>query len=295
MTKNLSFGSSSRTTSTVWSHFTLVEESTKAQCNYCDAKYKRASGNTTNLHKHLQKKHPSKVEHEAESTGEMDKFVTKEIPLHKLIIKICASSQKQEKLVRQCEPAHLPNKELISNVKTRWNSTYAMIERTLNNTVTADRDLRKWELVDSEWKLLEKINLLHIFSHTTNHISHSQFPIISNSVPVYNWLMDEIEDLQTNKNTNEVIKIAAKNAMKKIQKYYHYTSALVYNISTDNDWEEEYITKIRTSIFNIYNTQYAPLPSITIESDQNKLFLGYPILSAEINILEWWKVQYDQN
>ncbi|PKY51592.1 hypothetical protein RhiirA4_300861, partial [Rhizophagus irregularis] len=108
------------------------------------------------------------------------------------------------------------------------------------------------------------------FSRATNHISHSRFPTISNSVPVYNWLMDEIKDLQTNKNTNEVIKIAAKNAMEKIQKYYHYTSALVYNISTvldprlklqyykDNDWEEEYITEIRTSVFNIYNTQYAP-------------------------------------
>ncbi|CAB5198761.1 unnamed protein product [Rhizophagus irregularis] len=193
-----------------------------------------------------------------------------------------------EKLARQCEAAHLPNKELISDVKTRWNSTYAMIERScelrkaLDNTVTADRDLRKWELVDSEWKLLEKIkNLLYIFSRATNHISHSRFPTISNFVPVYNWLMDKIEDLQTNKNTNEVIKIVAKNAMEKIQKYYHYTSALVYNISTvldprlklqyykDNDWEEEYITEIRTSIFNIYNTQYAPSLSMTIESDRN--------------------------
>ncbi|CAB4445821.1 unnamed protein product [Rhizophagus irregularis] len=80
MTENLSSDGSLRTTSTVWSHFTLVEKLTKAQCNYCNAKYKRASGNTTNLHKHLQRKHSSKVEHEAESTSEMDKFVTKEIP-----------------------------------------------------------------------------------------------------------------------------------------------------------------------------------------------------------------------
>ncbi|PKB94533.1 hypothetical protein RhiirA5_438554 [Rhizophagus irregularis] len=71
MTKNLSSGGSSRTTSTVWSHFT--------------AKYKRVSGNTTNLHKHLQRKHPSKVdEHEAESTGEMDKFVMMRSPLFPL-------------------------------------------------------------------------------------------------------------------------------------------------------------------------------------------------------------------
>lgn len=160
--------------------------------------------------------------------------------------------------------------------------------------------------------------------------------------------MDEIEDLQTT-NTNQVVKIAAKNAMEKIKKYYHYTSALVYNVSTgkflyfyvnlvflifnfftilflvldprlklqyykDNEWEENYISEVRTSVFNIYNTQYAPSPSTAIEPDQNnksdglfhhiykkrrstnenelELYLGYPISSAEINILEWWKVQY---
>ncbi|CAB5164829.1 unnamed protein product [Rhizophagus irregularis] len=61
------------------------------------------------------------------------------------------------------------------------------LRKALDNIITANRDLRKCELVDSEWKLLEKIkNLLHIFSHATNHISHSRFPTISNSVPVYN-------------------------------------------------------------------------------------------------------------
>ncbi|UZO19823.1 uncharacterized protein OCT59_011094 [Rhizophagus irregularis] len=48
--------SSSRTYSSVWSHFTLLEEEGKAQCNYC-----------------------GKLELEVEN-GEMDKFVIKEIP-----------------------------------------------------------------------------------------------------------------------------------------------------------------------------------------------------------------------
>jgi hypothetical protein len=43
--------------------------------------------------------------------------------------------------------------------------------------------------------------------------------------------MDEIEDLITT-DTNEVVKIAAKNAMEKIKKYYQYTGALVYSVST---------------------------------------------------------------
>lgn len=43
--------------------------------------YKRTGGNTTNLHKHMQKKHSSKIETEVES-GKMDKFVKKELPVN---------------------------------------------------------------------------------------------------------------------------------------------------------------------------------------------------------------------
>lgn len=43
--------------------------------------YKRTGGNTTNLHKHLQKKHPDKIEKSAE-TGEMDKYVERELPVN---------------------------------------------------------------------------------------------------------------------------------------------------------------------------------------------------------------------
>jgi hypothetical protein len=31
--------------------------------------------------------------------------------------------------MRQCEAAHIPSKELILDVRTRWNSTFNMIER----------------------------------------------------------------------------------------------------------------------------------------------------------------------
>ncbi|GES89331.1 zinc finger BED domain-containing protein RICESLEEPER 2-like [Rhizophagus clarus] len=74
-----SAGSSTRTYSFVWSHFKLVENEEKTQCNYCGMLYKKTGGNTTNLYKHLQKKHPSKVKTEVES-GKMDKFVKKELP-----------------------------------------------------------------------------------------------------------------------------------------------------------------------------------------------------------------------
>jgi hypothetical protein len=40
------------------------------------------------------------------------------------------SPQKREKFSRFCEANHLPDKEVILDVKTRWNSTYLMIERS---------------------------------------------------------------------------------------------------------------------------------------------------------------------
>lgn len=44
--------------------------------------------------------------------------------------------------------------------------------------------------------------------------------------------MNEIEDLRSNDNTNSIIKAAAKKAMEKLKKYYQFTYAIVYNVST---------------------------------------------------------------
>ncbi|CAB4423345.1 unnamed protein product [Rhizophagus irregularis] len=64
--------SSSRTHSSVWSHFTLLEEEGKAQCNYFGTKYKRSGGSTTTLHTHLKNKHSKFLSSVIESTKEND-------------------------------------------------------------------------------------------------------------------------------------------------------------------------------------------------------------------------------
>ena len=88
---------------------------------------------------------------------------------------------------------------------------------------------------------------------------------------------------------------------------------LKLNYYKDNEWEEPYITEIQNSISDLYQKQYAPLPSTVIESDQNKVrndnllnhiykkrhpsnenqldsYLNSSTMSPEINLLEWWKV-----
>ena len=46
------------------------------------------------------------------------------------MIKIRSSTQWHEKFSCQCEVAGLSDKELVLDVKTRWNSTFFMIERS---------------------------------------------------------------------------------------------------------------------------------------------------------------------
>jgi len=41
-------------------------------------------------------------------------------------VKICSLPQRREKLACQIEAANLPSKELVLDVRTRWNSTYNM-------------------------------------------------------------------------------------------------------------------------------------------------------------------------
>jgi hypothetical protein len=73
---------------------------------------------------------------------------------------------------------------------------------------------------------------MQIFDRATKHISHSKFPTLENSIPIYNWLMDEIEIFQENRIINKEIKEAALKAMEKLKKYYSSTDALPYTIAT---------------------------------------------------------------
>lgn len=51
--------------------------------------------------------------------------------LRKVVAMIRSSPQRREKLAAQCSVANIKSKELVLDVKTRWNSTYAMITRAL--------------------------------------------------------------------------------------------------------------------------------------------------------------------
>src|SRR5947209_6073886 len=73
------------------------------------------------------------------------------------------------------------------------------------------------------------IHNLQTFFHATKHISYNIFSTLTNSIPIYNWLMDEIEDFQEDRSVK--IRSTAGVAMEKLKKYYQKTNVLVYMIT----------------------------------------------------------------
>jgi hypothetical protein len=63
-------------------------------------------------------------------------------------------------------------------------------------------------------------------------MSISKFPTLGQTVPIYNFLFDNIEEYQKNKNLPVDINDAISNALQKLDDYYPTSDGLVYIIAT---------------------------------------------------------------
>lgn len=72
---------------------------------------------------------------------------------------------------------------------------------------------------------------MKIFSRATKIVSTAKIPVLAISVPIYDWLMDHLEDFQ-DKSSPEM-KNAIENGMKKTKAYYRKTDdSDMYAIAT---------------------------------------------------------------
>nr|CAG8461740.1 12919_t:CDS:2 [Entrophospora candida] len=166
-------------------------------------------------------------------------------------------------------------------------------------------------------KLKRLKNLLECFQKATLEMSKSSYPTLGSSVPVYNYLIDNIEDFLDEKQHLNDIVTAANRAKDKIQKYYPTLDGLVYVIVTiidprlkmeyynDNGFEDYYINtnykfmerKIqRNSATNCYQSTSSPLANHMLKkrkfvhADELDTYLNNSSANLDIDILLFWKV-----
>ena len=123
--------------------------------------------------------------------------------IHNIVTTIRRSPKKRQTFKSLVSATHEPANELhdlnpISDVLTRWNSTYEMLIRfrdlklAFEAYIATDNSLSNnkltpagWETVDSVIKLLKPLN------DATIDLSCSRFPLFALVIPYYNGLIDE--------------------------------------------------------------------------------------------------------
>ncbi|GBC14125.2 ribonuclease H-like protein [Rhizophagus irregularis DAOM 181602=DAOM 197198] len=197
--------------------------------------------------------------------------------LRKVIVKIRASPQRRKKFKQQCIAANMP----------------------LHNTASADKDLKKYILLEEEWeRILEIRGILQHYKKCTDLSVSQQYLTLSYTIPMYNFLLDKLEDEydkrkesdkeedeeeddddsdDDNESENDEILCALKQSIEKIKKYYTFTSGLIYTAATvldpriklqyykDNMWEESFIQETRKQVTNLWETTYKPNISENVE------------------------------
>ena len=126
------------------------------------------------------------------------------------------------------------------DVVTRWSSLYLMIEKALAlrraiDFVTAIEELREHGMTSNEWQSLsELLELLHPFSVVAKLIEADKYANLCSVVPLYNTLLDFLEDWIVKEGHTIETRRAARAALRKLKEYYNRLTP-VYIISTVMD------------------------------------------------------------
>ena len=140
-----------------------------------------------------------------------------------------------------CDAEKVKRYRLTLDVKTRWNSTHAMLSRAVEcrkplEKLAESGLLKKFKLglKDIEWAFLEQIcEILKVFHQATEVMSNAVHPTLPQTIPIYNHLIDQIEDyLESRSGKPKPCLDAMDAALKKILSYYSQQEQLSYICAT---------------------------------------------------------------
>ncbi|PIL36561.1 hypothetical protein GSI_00250 [Ganoderma sinense ZZ0214-1] len=175
------------------------------------------------------------------SDEEREKFARDVRPVKLVMAKICKISFKiihsttllLPAWYASCAAEGLPEKLLPRDVRTRWNSTFDMLDGALKARVVVDKmtgekahGLRAYELSEDEWEIARQLrHVLKVFKDATLFFSRGT-PNLATVIPA----MDHIDQVLTTASLNEdeyddAIRVACGLAKTTLNAYYSLTDA----------------------------------------------------------------------
>nr|CAG8651165.1 13850_t:CDS:2 [Entrophospora candida] len=149
-----------------------------------------------------------------------------------------------------------------------------VIKKPFHNMVSADKELRSYIL-------LKKFQIYW----SNIQISNAHYPTLGQSVPIYNYLIDLIEDF-------------LEKAKDKLQKFYPTSDGLVYIVATkkiSDLWKIEYMpiqehdTTIQTTKPPNTLESHILKRHKNIQTDELDMYLNSPPLNFVTDVLSFWK------
>ncbi|KAJ8474625.1 hypothetical protein ONZ51_g7088 [Trametes cubensis] len=183
----------------------------------------------------------------------------------------------------------LPDKLIPRDVRTRWNSTFDMLDMAVKyrkavDVFCADKEnkLRQYELSETEWKIAEQLqHALRIFKDATLFFSRDT-PNLATVIPAMEHMSNMLDGcIRDEVKYEEPIRIALSLAKRTLTKYYNLTDAAdTYRIAMvlhpryktayfkQLNWTRAYIESTRKLVRAEYDTIYARMPPpLADESD----------------------------
>lgn len=196
--------------------------------------------------------------------------------LRKLIKKIRKSCQMREKLWKLCQFYGIKHLVPIIDVKTRWDSTFEMIERAdylktpLRALCSNEKSLKSLLMADSEWSELESLQaLLQKFHRSTKRMSMERHPTICSYLPILDWLLESLKLFI--KDNSGAISFAAQKGLDKLEEYetklqlessklpyvgIFLNPAVKLNFFKEHNYNKSSIKEIQNAICTLLETDY---------------------------------------
>ncbi|CAB4462980.1 unnamed protein product [Rhizophagus irregularis] len=126
--------------------------------------------------------------------------------------------------VKSCHEFSKVVQEILKQVKASEAQTEDDIMDNMDSTINAGEIIPK----------LCKLKALKIFVQTTKILSTAKYPMLSSSIPIYNYLIDGLEAYCEDLGSSKDIVIAVKAGLEKLEFYYEKSdeTTMYYTIAT---------------------------------------------------------------